>query len=135
MAENEKVNRLLEEISGLSVLELAELTEAIEDKFGVSGAAAAAPAAAAPAQAEGEAQQEQEEEKAEFNVQLEAFGDKKMDVIKALRKTGKGKDLGLKEAKNLVEDTPVTLFEAVPKDEAQEMKKTLEEAGATIKLA
>jgi len=129
MASN-NVERLLEEISNLSVLELAELTQSIEEKFGVSATVAAAPAAAAPA--EGEQQESQEEEKAEFNVQLEAYGDSKTGVIKALRKVNK--DISLKEAKSLVEDAPVTLAESVPKDEAHEMKKTLEEAGGTIKL-
>lgn len=128
MAEN-NVDRLLEEISGLSVLELAELTKAIEDKFGVSATVAAAPAAAP---AESGEQQQQEEEKAELNVELSDVGSQKVKVIKALRKVNK--DLALTEAKKLVEDAPVTLAEAVPKDDAQEMKKTLEEAGATVKL-
>jgi len=129
MAENNTVERLLEEISNLSVMQLAELTKAIEDKFGVSGAVAAAPA---PQQAEGGEEQQEEEEKAEFNVQLESVGSQKMQVIKALRKVKK--DLGLVEAKKMAEDAPVTISEAVPKDEAHEMKKSLEEAGATIKL-
>ena len=131
MASNNSVEKLLDEISNLSVLELAELTKAIEDKFGVSAAVAAAPAAqAAPAEGEGAAQ---EEEKAELNVQLSDVGSQKMQVIKALRKIKK--DLGLVEAKKMVEDVPVTIAEAAPKEEAEEMKKALEEAGATVKLS
>lgn len=112
-------------IESMSVLELAELVKELEEKFGVSAAApvavAAAPAAAAPAA----------EEKDEFDVVLTAAGDKKINVIKVVRAaTG----LGLKEAKDMVDGAPQTVKEAMPKAEAEELKKQLEEAGATVQL-
>ena len=117
---------ILEAIAGLSVLELSELITAMEDKFGVS-AAAAAVAVAAPA-AGGEAAAA---EKDEFDVVLTSFGDNKVSVIKAVRAaTG----LGLKEAKDLVESAPAPVKEAASKDEAEELKKQLEEAGASVEL-
>ena len=116
---------ILEAIAGLSVLELSELITAMEDKFGVS-AAAAAVAVAAPA-AGGEAAAEKDE----FDVVLTGFGDNKVAVIKAVRAaTG----LGLKEAKDMVESAPASLKEGVAKGEAEELKKTLEEAGASVEL-
>lgn len=116
---------ILDAIASMSVLELSELITEMEDKFGVS-AAAAAVAVAAPA---GEAAAA--EEKDEFDVVLAGFGDNKVAVIKAVRgATG----LGLKEAKEMVESAPATLKEAVAKGEAEELKKTLEEAGASIEL-
>ena len=118
---------ILEAIASMSVLELSELISEMEEKFGVS-AAAAAVAVAAPAggDAGGAA-----EEKDEFDVVLASFGDNKVAVIKAVRgATG----LGLKEAKEMVEGAPATLKEAVAKGEAEELKKTLEEAGASIEL-
>lgn len=116
---------LLETISNMTVLEVVELVEAMEDKFGVSAAVAAAPAAA-PA-AEGAAA----EEKTEFDVVLTSFGENKVSAIKAVRSiTG----LGLKEAKELVESAPAPVKEAVNKDEADEIKKKLEEAGATVEV-
>ena len=114
-------------IESMSVLELAELVTALEEKFGVSAAApvavAAAPAAGAAAPAA--------EEKDEFDVVLTAAGDKKINVIKVVRAaTG----LGLKEAKDMVDGAPQTVKEAMPKAEAEELKKQLEEAGATVQL-
>ena len=117
---------ILDAIASMSVLELSELITEMEDKFGVSAAAAAvavAPAAGGDAAAA--------EEKDEFDVVLAGFGDNKVAVIKAVRgATG----LGLKEAKEMVESAPATLKEAVAKGEAEELKKTLEEAGASIEL-
>ncbi len=116
---------ILDAIASMSVLELSELITEMEEKFGVS-AAAAAVAVAAPA---GEAAAA--EEKDEFDVVLTSFGDNKVAVIKAVRAaTG----LGLKEAKEMVESAPAALKEAVAKGEAEELKKTLEEAGASIEL-
>ena len=121
-----KQEEILEAIAGLSVLELSELITAMEDKFGVS-AAAAAVAVAAPADGGGEAAAEKDE----FDVVLTGFGDNKVAVIKAVRgATG----LGLKEAKALVESAPAPVKEAASKDEAEEAKKTLEEAGAQVEL-
>jgi len=121
---SEKVTALIEEVKGLTVLELSELVHALEEAFGVSAAAAvAAPAAAAAAPAA--------EEKTEFNVSLESFGSNKIGVIKVVRElTG----LGLKEAKDLVDGCPKNVKENVSKDEAEEMKKKLEEAGAKVEL-
>lgn len=121
-----KQEDILEAIAGLSVLELSELITAMEDKFGVS-AAAAAVAVAAPAAGGGEAAAEKDE----FDVVLGGFGDNKVAVIKAVRgATG----LGLKEAKEMVEGAPATIKEGVAKAEAEELKKTLEEAGASVEL-
>jgi large subunit ribosomal protein L7/L12 len=115
---------ILETISNMTVMEVVELIEAMEEKFGVSAAAAvaAAPvAAAAPAA----------EEKTEFDVVMSSFGDNKVAVIKAVRAvTG----LGLKEAKDLVEGAPSTIKEGVSKAEADDLKKQLEEAGAKVEL-
>ena len=118
---------ILEAVASMSVLELSELISDMEEKFGVS-AAAAAVAVAAPAggDAGGAA-----EEKDEFDVVLGSFGENKVAVIKAVRAaTG----LGLKEAKEMVESAPATLKEGVAKGEAEELKKTLEEAGASVEL-
>ena len=118
---------ILEAIASMSVLELSELIGEMEEKFGVS-AAAAAVAVAAPG-AGGDAGGA--EEKDEFDVVLAGFGDNKVAVIKAVRgATG----LGLKEAKEMVESAPATLKEGVAKGEAEELKKSLEEAGASIEL-
>ena len=124
-----KTEDILKAIEEMSVMELAELISAIEDKFGVTAAAAvaAAPAAAAGDAAGGDAA----EEKDEFDVVLSAAGDQKVQVIKAVRAiTG----LGLKEAKDLVDGAPNTLKEGVKKEEAEEMLKQLSEAGATAEL-
>ena len=116
---------IMEAIEGMTVLELSELVKAMEEKFGVS---AAAPVAVAAAGAAGGAAAE---EKTEFNVMLTAIGDKKINVIKAVREaTG----LGLKEAKALVDGAPAAVKENAPKAEAEELKKKLEEAGATVEL-
>ena len=117
---------IMQAIEGMTVLELSELVKAMEEKFGVSAAAPVAVAAvgAAPAAAAGE-------EKTEFTVVLAAVGDKKINVIKAVREaTG----LGLKEAKELVDGAPAPIKENVAKAEAEELKKKLEEAGATVEL-
>ena len=123
---SEKITNIIEEIKSLTIIELADLVKAVEDEFGVSAAApvgvvAAAGGAAAPAA----------EEKTEFDVVLKSFGAKKLDVIKAVREiTG----LGLKEAKEMVEGAPKTVKEGVSKDEAENLKKTLEEAGAEVEV-
>ncbi len=119
---------ILDAISQMSVLDLSALIKDMEEKFGVS--AAAAVAVAAPA-AGGDAGGAAAEEQTEFDVILAGFGDKKVGVIKAVRAiTG----LGLKEAKDLVEAAPSAVKEGVSKDEAEQLKKTLEEAGATVEL-
>ncbi len=116
---------ILETIASMSVMEVVELVEAMEEKFGVS-AAAAAVAVAAPAEGAGAAA-----EQTEFDVVMTSFGANKVAVIKALRGlTG----LGLKEAKALAESAPKAVKEAVSKDEAEEVKKVLEEAGASVEL-
>jgi large subunit ribosomal protein L7/L12 len=118
---------LLETISNMTVLEVVELVEAMEEKFGVSAAVAAAPAAAGAAAGDGAAA----EEKTEFDVILTGFGENKVAAIKAVRSiTG----LGLKEAKELVEGAPSPMKEGASKDEAEEIKKKLEEAGATVEV-
>ena len=121
---SEKITAMIEEIKGLTVLELSELVHALEEVFGVSAAAMAAPAAGAAAPAA--------EEKTDFDVVLTGFdAAAKIKVIKVVREvTG----LGLAEAKAAVEGTPKTLKEAVSKDEAEELKKKLEEAGAKVEL-
>ena len=120
-------DEVLTAISEMSVMEVVDLVSAMEEKFGVSAAAAvaAAPAAAAPG---GDAAAE---EKDEFEIVVTAAGDKKVNAIKVVRTiTG----LGLKEAKALVDEAPSTIKEAVPKAEAEEFKKQLEEAGASVEL-
>ena len=118
---------ILETISNMSVMEVVDLISAMEEKFGVSAAAAVAAAPAAGGDAGGEAAAAKDE----FDVVLTGFGDNKVAIIKAVRAiTG----LGLKEAKDAVEGTPTTLKEAASKDEAEEVKKQLEEAGATVEL-
>ena len=118
---------IIEALKEMSLLEASELVSMIEETFGVSAAAPVAVAAVAGAGAEAAA----EEEKSEFDVVLEVFGDNKIAVIKAVREiTG----LGLKEAKEAVEGAPNTIKEAVAKDQAEEMKAKLEEAGAAVTL-
>lgn len=121
----EKTAAIIEEIKGLSILELSDLVKALEETFGVSAVAvAAAPAAGAAAPAA-------EEEKTEFDVILADFGAKKLEVIKAVRElTG----LGLKDAKDLVEGAPKAIKEGASKDDAEAMKKRLEEAGAKVEI-
>jgi large subunit ribosomal protein L7/L12 len=118
------LQKIVTDLSGLTVLEAAELAKMLEEKWGVSAAAAVAvaagPAAAAPV-----------EEKTEFTVMLTSFGDKKIEVIKEVRAiTG----LGLKEAKDLVEGVPKAVKEAIAKDEAEKIKATLEKVGAKVEL-
>ena len=121
---SEKITALIEEVKGLTVLELSELVHALGEEFGVSAAAMAAPTTSgttAPAA----------EEKTEFDVVLAEVGSEKIKVIKAVREiTG----LGLAEAKGLVEATPKAVKEGVSKDEAEELKKKLEEVGAKVEL-
>lgn len=126
--------KILEMIEKLSVMELAELVKALEEKFGVSAAApvAAAAATAAPAAAPAEgAAAAGGEEKAQVNIELKTSGDKKIAVIKVIRGIT---PLGLKEAKELVDNPPKIIKENVPLKEAEEIKKKLEEAGATVEL-
>ena len=118
---------ILSAISELSVLELSELINDMEEKFGVSAAAAVAVAAPAAAAADGG----DSEEQTEFDVVLSSFGEKKVSVIKAVRAIT---SLGLKEAKDLVESAPAPIKEGVPKDEAEELKKQLEDAGGTVEV-
>ena len=121
---SEKIAALIEEVKGLTVVELAELVHALEEEFGVSAAAAAVAAPAAGAAAA-------EEEKTEFDVVLKAAGANKIAVIKVVRAlTG----LGLKEAKEMVDGAPKTLKEAVSKDEAEKIAAELKEAGAEVEV-
>ncbi len=123
-----KFKDLVKQIEEMSVLELSELVKVLEDKFGVSAAAPAIAMAAAPAAgAEGGAA----EEKTEFDVELVAPGDSKISIIKIVKEvTGKG----LKDAKDIVDGAPKIIKEKAPKEEAEELKKKLEEAGATVNL-
>lgn len=121
--------KIVDDLSSLTVLEAAELSKQLEEKWGVSAAAPVAVAAGVPGAAGGA---EAAEEKTEFTVTLKAAGDKKINVIKVVREvTG----LGLKEAKDLVEGAPKALKEGVAKEEAETIKKKLEEAGATAELS
>jgi large subunit ribosomal protein L7/L12 len=122
------LQKLVEELSGLSVLEVAELRSMLEEKWGVTAAAMPAMAMAGVMPV---AVAEEEEEKTEFDVILQDFGPKKIEVIKAVRKLTA---LGLKEAKDLVESAPAPVQEAVSKDAANEAKNILEEAGATVDI-
>jgi large subunit ribosomal protein L7/L12 len=124
-----KLEKLVDELSTLTVLEAAELSKLLEEKWGVSAAAPvafAAPAAGAAAPAEAV------EEQTEFTVMLMAGGDKKINVIKEVRSVRS--DLGLKEAKDLVEGAPLAVKENISKQEAEEIKKKLEDAGATVTI-
>ena len=124
-----QIEKLMDDIKGLTVLELNQLVKALEDEFGVSAAAAAAPvmvAGAAPG-----APAEAAEEKTEFDVMLNSIGDKKINVIKAVREVT---SLGLKEAKELVESAPTKVKEGVSKDEAESIKAKFEEAGAQVEI-
>ena len=124
---SEKITALIEEVKALTVLELSELVHALEDEFGVSAAAPVAVAAAAAPAAEAAA------EKTEFDVVLAGFdAAKKVAIIKAVREVVPG--LGLKEAKDIVEGAPKTLKEGASKEEAETMKKKLEEAGAKVEI-
>ncbi len=118
----------IQQIDEMTVLELNNLVKALEEHYGVSAAAAAMPVAAAGGAGGGEAAAE---EKTEFDVVLSSIGDKKINVIKAVREVT---SLGLKDAKDLVESAPATIKEAASKDEAEEIKKKFEEAGAQVEL-
>lgn len=120
---SEKILKFVEDIKGMTVMELSELVDAIQKEFGVTAAIAAAPAAGAGAAAA--------EEKTEFDVVLASFGDSKMGVIKAVKEI---LGLGLKEAKEVVESAPKTLKEGASKADAEEIKTKLEAAGATVEL-
>ena len=121
-------DQLIEAIKGMTVLELSEMVKALEEEFGVS---AAAPIAVAAAPAAGAAEAAPAEEQTAFDVMLTAFGDQKIQVIKVVRAlTG----LGLKEAKDVVEGVPSAIKEGVTKDEAEEAKTKLEEAGASVAI-
>ena len=121
------IAKLKEELGGLTVLEVAGLVKELEEEWGVSAAPAAAVAVAGPA-----ADAAPAEEKTDFEIVLESFGDNKIAVIKEVRGAVPG--LGLADAKKIVEGAPSTLIESSPKDEAEEIKKKLEEAGAKVTL-
>jgi large subunit ribosomal protein L7/L12 len=125
---SEKVLKLVEDVKALSVLELSELVKTLEDEFGVS---AAAPVAVAAAPAAGGAAAPAEEEKTEFDVILTEIGDSKLNVIKAVREITQ---LGLKDAKDLVDNAPKPIKEKASKSEAEEIKKKLEDAGAKAEI-
>ena len=119
---SDKFNDLISKIEALSVADMAELVKALEEKFGISAAAPAAAAAGGGAAVE---------EKTSFNVLLKATGEQKLNVIKAVREVT---SLGLKEAKDLVDGAPKVVKEGLKKEEAEEVKKKLEAAGATVEL-
>ncbi len=126
-----KFKDLVKQIEELTVLELSELVKVLEEKFGVSAAAPVAMAVAGTAQGAGAGDAGAAEEKSEFDVELKAAGDSKISVIKIVRElTGKG----LKEAKDMVDGAPKVIKEKAPKKDAEELKKKLEEAGATVEL-
>ncbi|PRQ02289.1 50S ribosomal protein L7/L12 [Enhygromyxa salina] len=127
MSENITREQVIDFLSNLSVMAMADLVKELEDKWGVEAAAGGAVMMAGPA-----ADAAPVEEKTEFDVVLKSFGEKKINVIKAIRAQISG--LGLKEAKTLVESAPVAVKEAVSKEEAEELKKALEEAGADVEL-
>ena len=126
---SEKLQKIIDEVGGLTVLELAELVKALEEKFGVSAAAPMAMLAAAPGA--GDAGGAAAEEKTEFDVVLKSTGDKKIQVIKAVREIT---SLGLKEAKELVDSAPKEIKTGVSKDEADSIKEKVEAAGATVEI-
>lgn len=119
---------ILETISNMTVMEVVDLVEAMEEKFGVSAAVATVAAAASP---DGGGAAEVQEEQTEFDVVMTSFGSTKVAVIKVVRAMT---SLGLKEAKDLVESAPATIKEGVTKDEAEEFKKQLEDAGASVEV-
>lgn len=124
---NAAIDEIVDKIAELSAMDLADLSKAIQDKFGVT---AAAPVAMAVPGA-GPAAAEAAEEQTEFDVVLTAIGDKKIQVIKAVREVT---DLGLKEAKEVVESAPSKVKEGIPKDEAEKVKAKLEESGASVEV-
>ncbi len=123
------LDAIVEQLSELTVLEVAELGKMLEDKWGVSAASAAPVMVAGAAVAGGGG--DASEEKTEFDVVLKEIGDKKINIIKVVRKVT---DLGLKEAKELVDGVPSTIKEGVTKEEAEELKKEIEEAGGTVEV-
>ena len=125
-----QIEKMMDEIKGMTVLELNELVKALEDEFGVT-AAAAAPVMMAGAVPGAAAGGEAAEEKSDFDVVLNSIGDKKINVIKAVREVT---SLGLKEAKELVESAPTKVKEGVNKEEAEEIKKKFEDAGAQMEI-
>ena len=125
---NATIDEIVDKIAELSAMDLADLSKAIQDKFGVT---AAAPVAMAPGMMAGGGGDAAAEEQTEFNVVLESAGDKKIQVIKAVRELT---SLGLKEAKDLVESAPCNVKEGVPKDEAEKAKAKLEESGASVAI-
>lgn len=127
MSDNITREQVIDFLSNLSVMQMADLVKELEDKWGVEAAAGGAVMVAPGAGAE-----EAKEEQTEFDVVLKSFGAKKINVIKAIRAQISG--LGLKEAKSLVESAPVAVKEAVSKEEAEELKKILEEAGAEVEV-
>ena len=127
---SEKVQQVLDIISGMTILELRDLNKEIEETFGVTAAAPVAMAAAAPP-AGAAAAAEPVEEQTEFTVVLQSFGENKINVIKAIREVTA---LGLKEAKELVESAPVNVKEGVNKEEAESVKSKLADAGATVEV-
>ena len=128
---NGQVDSILENIEKMTVLELSELVKAIEDRFGVTAAAPVAVVAAGGAAPGAPAADGGGEEKTDFDVVLTSFGDKKIQVIKVVRAVT---SLGLKEAKDLVDGAPQPIKEGVPKAEAEDVKKQLEEVGATVEI-
>ena len=123
------LQKIIDQVAGLSVLELSELVKALEEKFGVSAAAPVAVAAgAAPS---GEAGAEAPAEKSEFNIEITSAGDQKIAVIKVVKEIT---EKGLKDAKDMVDSAPVVVKENVKKEEAEEIKKKLEKAGASVEL-
>lgn len=120
---NDKIQDLISKIESLTTAEIVELVKAMEEKFGIS--------AAAPVAASGALGSQSTEEKSSFNVVLKSAGDQKLNVIKVIREIT---NLGLKESKDLVEGAPKTVKEGASKDEAENMKKKLEEAGATVEI-
>jgi large subunit ribosomal protein L7/L12 len=133
----ERVDQVLDLIKEMTILELRDLNQRLQDEFGITAAAPvaapapAAPAAGAPAPAGPAAAPEAEEEKTEWTVTLKDFGANKINVIKAIRQVT---TLGLKEAKDLVEGAPAAVKEGIPKAEAETVVKKLEEAGATVEM-
>ncbi|WP_322819440.1 50S ribosomal protein L7/L12 [Tepidiforma sp.] len=128
-----KVEEVLEIIKGMTILELRDLNKAIEEEFGITAAAPMVVAAGAvPAAGGAPAAAAAEEEKTEFNVILKSFGDNKINVIKAIREVISG--LGLKEAKDLVEAAPTKVKEGIGKEEAEQIKAKLTEAGAVVEI-
>lgn len=128
---SEKIEKIIETVDSLTVLELSELVKALQEKYGVSAAAPVAVAAPGAVAGAAEAAAPAEEEKSTFDVILSNAGDKKIQVIKVVREVT---NLGLKEAKDLVESAPQTLRTGVSKEEAQELKAKLEEQGATVEI-